>query len=779
MQTAEGYLFDITSVGSEIILWIKTKSEMIMLSDIFFPQIYVSGQSSLINKFLYRLQQLDALAAEPEETTKLDFYSGTARKALKLSIARPEILKKIKQKQYVFYGRMDIFHADVEIPVLYLQYRQSYPLARVKVSYTMEASRNILLSLETLCSHDDLEYSLPDISITEISLSKGFRNGFHPPNSLLLKTNHALFQKKPPAPSEDELELFPDSKGRYLEKITEFITKNNPDIILSSYGDQIIFPEIFSKSQHTGISLNLDRGFNSPWKRKINKKGNSYVSYGMHIFRATSYPLLGRWHIDTKNSFVYREAHLRGIFELSRLSCLPVQRIARMSTGGALTAIETETAVRRGYLVPWQKSRLENIKTAYQLLQIDKGGLTYQPDIRNGRTYERVAQIDFSQMYPTIMSLHNISPETVNCLCCKAEQCEKVPQTHYYICAKRRGIVSESLENILKRRKYYKDQLKVCSESDKPIYEARQSSLKWMLVTSFGYLGYRNAKFGKLESHEAVSAFGREKLLTAKDIAEDRGFHMLHALTDCLFLHWPEISDQEFYENIHMLLKEIYAATGIDISLDGIYSWLVFLPSNQRPGDPVSTRYLGRFTDGSLKLRGIAARRKDTPPFILYAQLGLLKIMKTADTLEQLKSLRPQVRQCYEETILSLKNLVNANKPDIIEKNLQSLMFRKTITRNPGEYKGNGANRQVLHELERENIQVAPGEKIKYLILRDSNCAKRKYLSEEMFYKKGIPPRHRIHLAEYIRLTTAAFHEIYTPFCPEERFEPPELFDNL
>ncbi|EMO53823.1 hypothetical protein LEP1GSC172_4439 [Leptospira noguchii] len=35
--------------------------------------------------------------------------------------------------------------------------------------------------------------------------------------------------------------------------------------------------------------------------------------------------------------------------------------------------------------------------------------------------------------------------------------------------------------------------------NDSSSYEARQSALKWMLVTSFGYLGYRNAKFGRLE----------------------------------------------------------------------------------------------------------------------------------------------------------------------------------------------------------------------------------------------------------------------------------------
>jgi DNA polymerase elongation subunit (family B) len=42
--------------------------------------------------------------------------------------------------------------------------------------------------------------------------------------------------------------------------------------------------------------------------------------------------------------------------------------------------------------------------------------------------------------------------------------------------------------------------------------------------------------FGRIEAHEAVTAFGRETLLQAKEIAEDRGFRMLHALTDSLWI---------------------------------------------------------------------------------------------------------------------------------------------------------------------------------------------------------------------------------------------------
>ena len=64
----------------------------------------------------------------------------------------------------------------------------------------------------------------------------------------------------------------------------------------------------------------------------------------------------------------------------------------------------------------------------------------------------------------------------------------------------------------------------------------RRDVLKWLLVCCFGYTGYKNARFGKIEAHEAINAMAREKLLVAKEAAEQRGFRVLHALVDSLYV---------------------------------------------------------------------------------------------------------------------------------------------------------------------------------------------------------------------------------------------------
>ena len=85
----------------------------------------------------------------------------------------------------------------------------------------------------------------------------------------------------------------------------------------------------------------------------------------------------------------------------------------------------------------------------------------------------------------------NLSAETVNCDCCQDSKL-RVPELNYYnICQKRIGIIPTSLKIVLEKRAIYNHLLKSKDTDSKLrsiIYDLRQTSLKWILVTSFGYL---------------------------------------------------------------------------------------------------------------------------------------------------------------------------------------------------------------------------------------------------------------------------------------------------
>jgi DNA polymerase-2 len=223
-----------------------------------------------------------------------------------------------------------------------------------------------------------------------------------------------------------------------------------------------------------------------------------------------------------------------------------------------------------------------------------------------------------------------------------------------------------------------------------------------MLVTCFGYLGYKNARFGRIEAHEAVTAHGRDKLLTAKEICEAAGFQVLHGLTDCLWVK-KEGMDEGKLEG---LCREISRATGVKLALEGVYKWIVFLASRQDPRRPVATRYFGAFTDGKLKVRGLACRRRDTPPLVRRAQEALLEKMARADTAEELAALRPELEDLAESFRRRLRE--GLVRP-------RDLMITRVLSQPAADYKVDTAVALAARQLERSGIHLAPGEKVRYV----------------------------------------------------------------
>ncbi|HZE21805.1 MAG TPA: DNA polymerase domain-containing protein, partial [Desulfobaccales bacterium] len=395
-------------------------------------------------------------------------------------------------------------------------------------------------------------------------------------------------------------------------------------------------------------------------------------------------------------------------------------------------------AVADGILVPWRKAEPEHFKTAAELLTIDKGGLTFMPPVG---LHARVAEVDFASMYPTIMAVHNISPETVNCSCCSGERARSevvvgatrqvapsfnnpVPEAGYRVCRRREGLVPRTLRPILALREQLKARAKEAGPAAGRPYRERQNALKWMLVTCFGYLGYKNARFGRIEAHEAVTAYGRDKLLCAKETFEVAGFRVLHGLTDCLWVQKavpgsgrsgpmgplsgkrPSRLAALDAAELEDLCARVSAATGVKLALEGVYRWICFMPSKQDPQRPVATRYFGVFEDGSLKVRGLMCRRRDTPPFVRRAQEAMLQKLTEAATAADLMALRPHLaemaagfRQRLREGGLAPRELV----------------ITRVLSQKVEDYRVDTPTALAARQLQAAGIQIQPGEKVRYI----------------------------------------------------------------
>lgn len=344
------------------------------------------------------------------------------------------------------------------------------------------------------------------------------------------------------------------------------------------------------------------------------------------------------------------------------------------------------------------------------------------------------------------MVTRNVSPETVNCRCCNNK---RVPELEYTICEKWLGLVPATLKSIIEKRSYYKKKKKEYKGKNELLfkkYDRKQNALKWMLVSCLGYLGYKNARFGRIEAHESVNAFSREIFLTAKEIAEAFGFSLVHGIIDCLWLKKYGATEHDY----ERLCKVIQEKVGIEISLEGIYDWILFPASKQFPNLTTATRYVGWYSHGELKMRGIESRRRDTPKFVKNLQATLLERMSHAKNAEEIKAILPELLDIARAQIAILRN-GKANPMDLI--------IRRHLTREPNEYQNNGVSSVVSKMIDSAGVKLAAGELIEFILLDQSGKRREKAKPLGLYAFEDGYDREK-----YTELTLKALETLFSPF---------------
>jgi DNA polymerase-2 len=610
-----------------------------------------------------------------------------------------------------YFPPFAFFDSDISVAQLYLYHTGLFPLAFGE--YHIDENGK-LLAFSLPDKREAFEYTIPPLTMLTVRNA----NDFMPPKYLSIiqleisyENNSYLLEQQNPA--------------ELLDAFNWHLHRFDPDVILTEYGDASLMPMLNSISIKCKMPIHFNRDKSVNY---FTTKESSYFQYGKIVHKDGAFELAGRWHIDVHNSFTVAEAYLDGLYEIARITQIPMQRQARASIGTGLSSIQLSWAYRHNILIPSKKREPEDFKSAETLLLADRGGLIYQPPIGY---HEDVAELDFVSMYPTIMVRHNVSPETINCRCCSGNEnlpkvvnslrtepsgglARTVPELGYRICNKREGIVPATLRAVVEKRSYYKTKKQKLKREGNPlwqVYDNRQTALKWMLVTCFGYLGYKNARFGKIEAHESVNAFSRDAILQAKEIAENRGFKLLHAIIDCMWLKKAGATEKDYLQ----LCEEIDSKVGIDISLEGIYNWILYPASKMDAQLPTANRYVGYYKSGEVKIRGIETRRKDTPKFIKSMQAAMLEKLSAAESVAGVAALVPDVLEVVREYIMRLQSgTVNP----------MELIIRRNISKEASEYSNNSVNAVVTRLIEESGVHLAAGERIEYILIDQSGKRK-------------------------------------------------------
>lgn len=653
-----------------------------------FPvTFYAAGPPARLQALQKHLESLPG-AVTLDHVERRDLFCPQPLTLLAVQMAQAYTQPRLFQDVARRFPDLTFYDADIPVSLRYAAAKGVFPLARCRVAAGEDGWVEEVAPLD---SPWDLDPPVPPLRV--MSVTPDIDPQHAPPSHLIVRFDHG------PTLQSVDYRLPLEPARPLLVGLRAILARHDPDLLLTSWGDTWLLPHLLGLARRLRLPLPLNRE-NS--RGAAYRAERSYFSYGQVIYHGREVYLFGRWHIDRFNAMLFHDYELEGVFEMGRVTGLPVQTAARASPGTGISAMQMLTALRNEILVPWHKQQAERPKTMLDLLRADLGGLVYHPLIGLHRD---VAEIDFVSMYPSIMARFNISPETVGA---SEEIARAAIQLGPPGERSQLGLVPQTLSPLLEKRLALKTRLGGLPRwhPRRRLYEARASAHKWLLVTCFGYLGYKNARFGRIEAHEAVTAYGREALLRAKEAAEDLGFTVLHLYVDGMWVRRPGTSSVPDFQP---LLEEILARTGLPVALEGIYRWVAFLPSRLDRRVPVANRYFGAFQDGALKFRGIEARRRDTPPFIARVQLQILEELAQVTTPEQLEGALPAVASLLRRRLAALR----AGRVP-----LEELLVAQKLSRLLDKYRCPSPAARAAAQLEAAGKTASPGQRIRFVYTR-------------------------------------------------------------
>lgn len=685
-----GWLLDVYPVHDGMAVWLfDDEGSRRRLVDPYEPAFYLAGCHTDI-ALAARLLTERHIAHRCRAVERRELWDADTIPVCEITIVQPTRFQEAVRLVMGSAPHLRFYQADVALPQLYFYDRNLFPLCRCDADVTSDA---IIQAIQASDSPWDTAYRMPPLSIIELMLEGASPNPNHGGVfNLLVRIE------------DTEWRVEQEDAAEFIQTVNGLFHRYDPDVLLTDWGDSYILPRLMHLAQLARMPLALNRDTRQSIAVRAPR---SYFSYGHMVAQAGSQTLYGRLHLDRHNSFALAETGVAGLFEQARVAKVPIQQMARTTTGTGITSMQLERAHRSGILIPYRKQQAEAFKTAGELLETDQGGFTYAP---LSGYHEHVGELDFASMYAAIMVKFNVSPETVNCACCEHDPAAQVPEIYHHTCRRFQGLVPQTLAPLLAKRGLYKQQLKdATNETRKRIIDQRQTALKWLLVVSFGYLGYKNARFGRIEAHESVTAYSREVLLRAKEIAESRGFRLLHAIVDSLWLQ----KDDAGREDYEQLAAAISAQTELPIAVEGLYRWIGFLPSRVNRHMPVHNQFVGLFDDGRMKVRGLEVRRSDAPLIVKRAQAEILQKLSQGRTITELKVMIPDMVGIVDEYCCYLREG---------RASVEEVAIGKTLTQPPERYRHATRTSIAAKELRRRGVSLQPGETIHYVIC-DSQAA--------------------------------------------------------
>ncbi|ADG13898.1 DNA polymerase Pol2 [Methanocaldococcus infernus ME] len=532
--------------------------------------------------------------------------------------------------------------------------------------------------------------------------------------------------------SHESVELVKDEKELIL-KIIEIL--KNYDLIFTYNGDYYDFPFLKERAKFYGLKVKLGRG-GEEIKIKRGVETKVYIPGRVHIdlypiakrlLKLTKYTLedvvynlFNVEKLKIKNFVEYWEdkdnilveyslqdakyTYLIGKYFLplevmfSRIINQVLFEVTRMSSSQMVEYLLMKRAYKLNYIVPNKPSEEEYKR---RVAESYEGGYVKEP-IKG--IHENIVYLDFKSLYPSIIISYNISPDTLDCPCCK-EESEKI--LGHWFCKRRIGLIPMTVKDLVRRRVEIKERLK--KEKDK-LLNYEQQSLKILANSVYGYLAYPRARFYNKVCAEIITFLGRKYIMETIKEAEVFGFTVLYADTDGIFLTIKGENKEAILKKAYNFLNHINSKLPEDMELEfeGFYSRGIFITKK---------KYALITEEGEIIIKGLEYVRRDWSGIAKRTQKEVLEALLKEGDIEKAKKI-------IKETIKKLRNL---------EVDKEELIIYTQITKDLNEYKSTAPHVELAKRLVREGKKIKPGDVLGYIIVKGAKqVSERAKLPEEV-----------------------------------------------
>ncbi len=466
-----------------------------------------------------------------------------------------------------------------------------------------------------------------------------------------------------------------------LDRLSEIVKEEDPDVIFGYNSGNFDLPYISERSKTLKTPVELGRGGGKITKLKRGLIGGSRIGGRIHIdlypiirlfgfigiiktaqftLDAVAREVLGKsknkiksidmwklWDeervddiaeyslVDSEITKELGDRYLPLELELSSITKLPIFDTSLSTSGQLVENLLMFNCAKRKELVP---QKPVGQKIAGRLANPIKGAFVKLPE---PGIYDNIAVLDFRGLYPSIIVSYNIDPNMLVAV-------DEEPECHQSPTGARfrkspKGLIPSVLDELIDFRAELKKKLKRLrpGSEDYRILSARSQAVKILSNSFYGYTVYARSRWYSRECGESVTAWGRQHITNTIDNAVKKGFQVLYADTDSVFLLYRKRDDViSFMDEINKELPE-----KMELELEGFYSRGVFV---SKKGDEkgAKKKYALLGEDGRIKIRGFELVRRDWSGIARNTQLKVLEaILKEGSKEKAVRIVRETVER--------------------------------------------------------------------------------------------------------------------------------------